>query len=582
MFSAQKADKLQKLFKEKRYNRLHKRLLRTFDEFNKKVYAGFSKHTLQEIDRFIDVFFYLLSKKEFILGHYHRRYLQYVTLLENLTFLSSYTSTTSLLKTLCRHSDSEIYKILLLLNMRIKIDFELVDDLFKQDSVLGSYWLYCVYARHCFFNTLVADNLKILQQRLINYNLHPFKNICSVYFNATYVNPANHLEVRKKINDTIKEKIVFTQVENVSEHNLKPKIAILSKNWVRDSAVRKCIGAFIKNLKDDYVLSLIQINGSGSLKTPQYFTNMYNITTNGMHIDYSSIVKNDFNIIIFPDIGLNTESLLLSNLRMAPVQISMYGHPVSSASKEIDFFFVGNLSETEQVRQHYTEKVVPIKGPGMNSMRPPVDRPSFREKSACLADKKIHIFVSSSAPKINSLIKHYWKRIVDEAQEKIKLHFLPGNAAMQEISVLRYEMEDLIGRTNVTIHRYKHYGQYMNVIKKCDLAIGSYHYGDFNRVIDALWMGTPFIAVQGVCGYQNTGAAALRAVELDELIVSDLDEYVSKTIELITDSQRRKQLQHKILRYNLVDRLINNKCYIQDFKEKINNLIDLSVLPKAV
>ena len=70
------------------------------------------------------------------------------------------------------------------------------------------------------------------------------------------------------------------------------------------------------------MLALVQIYSRANSDIQDYFKEVYTVKKNGDFIEYGSIVENDFNIIIFPDIGLNTESLVLSNLRIAPVQIA--------------------------------------------------------------------------------------------------------------------------------------------------------------------------------------------------------------------------------------------------------------------
>lgn len=573
MFTDHKANTLWTFYKKKNFNQVHKAILSAFDGFNKKVYVNLTAGPLKEIETFLDIFFYFMLQKDFLLGPYCKNYLLYITLLENLTYLSSFQSTERILKKLLSASNTEIHKILLLLNMKIDVDFNLVDNLFEQDSILGSYWLYSVFNRHSFCNNQVSKNLIILQKKLLNYNLYPFDTISSVYFNSTYINPEDHLLVREKINRVIKNYISFPPVTNTSRLNSVPKIAVLSKNWQSNHAVYKCIHPFIESLRDVCDLSLIQVGSSNGSKIPDDFKHVYTVGKSGNFVEYHSIALNNFNMVIFTDVGLNTESLVLSNLRIAPIQISMYGHPVSTGSNEIDYFFVGEQSETEHIEKYYSEKTVTIEGPGMNSIKPEVKRPTFEEKSQCLHSEVIHIFVSASAPKINVLIKHYWQRIVSEANKKIILNFLPGNAGMQELSVLKYELEIFLGKENFNLHRRKAYKGYMNIIKQCDLAIGSYHYGDYNRVVDALWMGTPFIAVQGECGYQNTGVGALRVIGLDELIAGGLDEYITKALELIEDDEKRKQLQKKILLLNLENRLIHNPDYIMSFKSHIERLL---------
>jgi len=251
----------------------------------------------------------------------------------------------------------------------------------------------------------------------------------------------------------------------------------------------------------------------------------------------------------------------------------MYGHPVSTTSPAIDYFIVGEESETSTIESHYTEATIKLKGSGMNAVRPSVRRPTYEEKSALQSPDTVNIFIAASGPKINPVIVAHWKTILANAAFPTMLHLLPGEAGMQEVSVLRQHLKDTLGKEVIRFYRRLGYAQYMHIIKGCDLSLGSYPYGDYNRTIDSLWMGTPFIAIQGECGYQNTGAASLRTIGLDQLVARNMDEYVNIALRLINNHAHRAQLQKNILKIPIEPLLVENKAYGSDLNDKLRLLL---------
>ena len=88
-------------------------------------------------------------------------------------------------------------------------------------------------------------------------------------------------------------------------------------------------------------------------------------------LDLSSIQTNEFAAIYFPDIGMSLESILLSNLRIAPIQICGLGHPVSTYASEIDYFISGDDSElADKAKSNYAERLVLLPGSGAVNNRP--------------------------------------------------------------------------------------------------------------------------------------------------------------------------------------------------------------------
>ena len=76
-------------------------------------------------------------------------------------------------------------------------------------------------------------------------------------------------------------------------------------------------------------------------------------------------------MIIFPDIGMNLESIFISNLRLSTIQILLHGHSVSSFGAQIDYFISGIDSEKmENVEKNYSERLVLIPGIGLHPTYP--------------------------------------------------------------------------------------------------------------------------------------------------------------------------------------------------------------------
>lgn len=63
-------------------------------------------------------------------------------------------------------------------------------------------------------------------------------------------------------------------------------------------------------------------------------------------------------ILVYTDIGMNTETLQLAALRLAPVQCKGWGHPVTTGLPTMDYYLSSDLMEPPHGEQHYSETVV--------------------------------------------------------------------------------------------------------------------------------------------------------------------------------------------------------------------------------
>ena len=72
----------------------------------------------------------------------------------------------------------------------------------------------------------------------------------------------------------------------------------------------------------------------------------------------SSISELNLDLLLYPDIGMSSDTYLLGLARLAPVQAVMAGHPCSTGLNEIDYFISSQLMETEDAQVNYSEQLI--------------------------------------------------------------------------------------------------------------------------------------------------------------------------------------------------------------------------------
>ena len=89
---------------------------------------------------------------------------------------------------------------------------------------------------------------------------------------------------------------------------------------------------------------------------------------NSLAFAREKLEKYELDFIVYPDIGMKLLPTLLAYSRIAPVQLTTWGHSETSGIDTIDYFvsskyFCGSLSK-EQVQSHYSEKLILLKSLG--------------------------------------------------------------------------------------------------------------------------------------------------------------------------------------------------------------------------
>ncbi len=70
-------------------------------------------------------------------------------------------------------------------------------------------------------------------------------------------------------------------------------------------------------------------------------------------------------VIFYPEVGMDPLTCALAALRLAPVQVAAWGHPVTTGMPSIDLFVSGELLEPPGAEQHYCETLVRLPGTGV-------------------------------------------------------------------------------------------------------------------------------------------------------------------------------------------------------------------------
>ncbi|NBD15478.1 MAG: tetratricopeptide repeat protein, partial [Cyanobacteria bacterium] len=74
---------------------------------------------------------------------------------------------------------------------------------------------------------------------------------------------------------------------------------------------------------------------------------------------WCNLIRQDqLHVLIFPEFGMDPMTLKLGCLRLAPIQMTSWGHPNTSGLPTIDYYLSSDLMEPENAQEHYTEQLV--------------------------------------------------------------------------------------------------------------------------------------------------------------------------------------------------------------------------------
>ena len=89
------------------------------------------------------------------------------------------------------------------------------------------------------------------------------------------------------------------------------------------------------------------------------------------------MIWKSLDILFYPDIGMSPYTYILSLSRLALVQVTSFGHPNTSGSKNMDYFISSKYTETEDSDMYYTERLIRFSRLPFNIQKPSIKNAHF-------------------------------------------------------------------------------------------------------------------------------------------------------------------------------------------------------------
>jgi predicted O-linked N-acetylglucosamine transferase (SPINDLY family) len=264
----------------------------------------------------------------------------------------------------------------------------------------------------------------------------------------------------------------------------------------------------------------------------------------------ASVLADDLDILVYPELGMDNTSFLLAAMRLAPLQCAGWGHPVTSGHANIDYYFSSAAMEPDNAELHYSEQLILLEGLGTYYSKPALPTPARRADFALPEGKTLYL-CPQSLFKIHPDNDALLARILERDPDGVIVLFAGRHSNITNTffarlaQTLRARGLEPQGR-GIILPSMAH-DDYLRVNMLCDVMLDTLHWSGGNTTLDALACGLPVITLPGefMRGRQSYGM--LKCMGLDELIAKDQDDYVEIAIKIGTDTAWRQQVVQRII-----------------------------------
>ena len=268
---------------------------------------------------------------------------------------------------------------------------------------------------------------------------------------------------------------------------------------------------------------------------------------------HQKIRADDLDILVYPEIGMDRIVYLLSSLRLAPIQVCAWGHPVTPGHRTIDYFISCAAMEPPDAKEHYNERLLTLPGIGTRYELPqlsPEVAAKTRQDYQLPDDANLYLFPQSLFKVHPANDQLLVSAMINDAKGVLVM-FAGQNDHITQKFVSRlmaaFTEKGLSAQGRVKILPGVLHNDYKRINQLCDLMLDTLHWSGGNTSLDALAMGLPIVTLPGEFMRGRQTMAMLKILDVEELIAPSIDAYLAIAKKLATDKEYRLHITQRIL-----------------------------------
>jgi protein O-GlcNAc transferase len=287
------------------------------------------------------------------------------------------------------------------------------------------------------------------------------------------------------------------------------------------------------------------------------------------------ISEDRLHLLIFPEVGMNALTFRLASLKLAPIQCTSMGHPITSGLPTMDYYLSSELMEPAGAEADYTEKLVKL--PNLSVFYSPQEFPEngLSRASFDLKSGGILFFCAQALFKYLPQYDTVFPQIVQKVGN-CQFAFIQGHS-IHLTNQFRRRLQRAFANYGLNYEDYVvilprlNETEYHALNCLSDIFLDSIGWSGCNTTLEALACDLPVVTLPGNMMRSRHSMAFLTMMGLTETIASNLEEYMAVAVRLALNANWRQQIRQKIAATK--DRLYRDMTCIKALEEFLESAI---------
>jgi protein O-GlcNAc transferase len=250
-------------------------------------------------------------------------------------------------------------------------------------------------------------------------------------------------------------------------------------------------------------------------------------------------------VIFYPEVGMDAATSALAALRLAPLQIAAWGHPVTTGLSSIDLFLSGELLEGSGAEEHYREKLIRLPGTGVCTRM--ADQSAQPWGGPERARNIVRFTLCQQPIKFDPADDILFPRIAKEVgpcefwlvtPEKLNW----ASVRLRDRLAAAFRAAGLDPDAYLRVTPWLPPAQFAGFLDEMDIYLDCPAFSGYTTAWQAIHRGLPIVTLEGRYLRQRLAAGLLRQIGREDQVALSHDDYVEIALRLATEVLTREGL----------------------------------------
>jgi predicted O-linked N-acetylglucosamine transferase (SPINDLY family) len=262
------------------------------------------------------------------------------------------------------------------------------------------------------------------------------------------------------------------------------------------------------------------------------------------------IAAETLDVVVYPEIGMDSFTYCLAFARLAPVQCVSWGHPVTTGNPNLDYFVSAEAMESEEADQHYRETLYRLKTLPTYYYQPEIgEKPKSRADFGLDEGRRYYLiaqYLFKLHPDFDAILA-----AILRADPQGRLLVVSGvEKSWNRFLMARFQknMPDVTERIQFIPRQPQK--DFLALLACVDVSLDIPQFNGGNTTYEALSVGTPVVTMPTDLMRGRLCAAIQKQIGIAECIAETPDDYVALALRLAMDKTFGDEVRGKILDRN--------------------------------